>query len=68
MVLLVILALGPGNWTPRTALGWQIDHFLGYFAITSMFCLAWLLRALRLLASICLKAHGRARSDRVVAR
>ena len=26
---------------PRTALGWQIDHFLGYFAITSMFCLAW---------------------------
>jgi VanZ family protein len=41
MVLLVILALGPGNWTPRTALGWQIDHILGYFAITSMFCLAW---------------------------
>jgi VanZ family protein len=41
MVLLVILALGPANWTPRTALGWQIDHFLGYFAITSIFCLAW---------------------------
>jgi hypothetical protein len=27
MVLLVIGALGPANWTPRTALGWQIDHF-----------------------------------------
>jgi VanZ family protein len=41
MVLLVIGALGPANWTPRTALGWQIDHFLGYFAITLFICLAW---------------------------
>src|SRR6266702_4599568 len=41
MVLLVIGALGPANWTPRTALGWQIDHFLGYFAITLFFCFAW---------------------------
>ena len=41
MVLLVILALGPANWTPRTPLGWQIDHFLGYFAITLFVCVAW---------------------------
>jgi len=41
MVLLVIFALGPANWQPRTELGWQMDHFLGYFAITSMFCIAW---------------------------
>jgi VanZ family protein len=41
LVLLVIVALGPAKWTPRTALGWEIDHFLGYFAITLMFCLAW---------------------------
>ena len=41
MVLLVIGALGPANWTPRTALGWQIDHFLGYFTITLLVCLAW---------------------------
>jgi VanZ family protein len=41
MVLLVIAALGPAKWTPRTALGWQIDHFLGYFVITSFVCLAW---------------------------
>jgi VanZ family protein len=41
MVLLVIAALGPAKWTPRTALGWEIDHFLGYFAITSIVCLAW---------------------------
>ena len=41
MVLLVIGALGPANWTPRTAFGWQIDHFLGYFAITLFVCFAW---------------------------
>jgi VanZ family protein len=41
MVLLVIGALGPASWTPRTALGWQIDHFLGYFAITLLVSFAW---------------------------
>jgi VanZ family protein len=41
MVLLVIAALGPAKWAPRTALGWEVDHFLGYFAITSFVCLAW---------------------------
>ena len=41
VVLLVIGALGPASWTPRTALGWQIDHFLGYFAITMLVCLGW---------------------------
>jgi hypothetical protein len=40
-VLLLIGALGPVNWTPRTALGWRIDHFLGYFAITLVVCYAW---------------------------
>jgi VanZ family protein len=41
VVLLVIAALGPGKWTPRTALGWQFDHFIGYFGITLFFCFAW---------------------------
>jgi VanZ family protein len=41
MVLLVIGALGPASWTPRTALGWQTDHFVGYFAITLLVCFAW---------------------------
>ena len=41
MVLLVIGALGPADWTPRTALGWQIDHFFGYFVITLLVCFAW---------------------------
>jgi hypothetical protein len=41
MVLLVIGALGPENWTPRTSFGWQFDHFIGYFAITLLVCFAW---------------------------
>ena len=41
MVLLVIAALGPAKWAPRTALGWEVDHFVGYFAITAFVCLAW---------------------------
>jgi VanZ family protein len=40
-VLLVIAALGPAKWAPRTELGWQFDHFIGYFGITLFFCLAW---------------------------
>ena len=41
VVLLVIAALGPAKWAPRTHLGWQFDHFIGYFGITSFFCFAW---------------------------
>ena len=41
MVLLVIGALGPADWTPRTPFGWQFDHFVGYFAITLLVCVAW---------------------------
>jgi VanZ family protein len=41
LVLLVFVALGPATWQPRSGLGWQIDHFVGYFAFTLMFCLAW---------------------------
>jgi VanZ family protein len=39
---LVYVHLGPANWQPpRTGLGWQLDHFLGYFAATSIVWLAW---------------------------
>ena len=41
MVLLVIAALGPEKWAPRTHLGWQFDHIIGYFGLTLFFCLAW---------------------------
>jgi VanZ family protein len=41
MILLVIAALGPAKWAPRTELGWQFDHFIGYFGITLFVCFAW---------------------------
>src|SRR6516164_5260375 len=41
VALLVIAALGPAKWAPRTELGWQFDHVVGYFGITLFFCLAW---------------------------
>jgi VanZ family protein len=41
LVLLVIGALGPEEWTPRTPFGWKFDHFIGYFAITLLVCFAW---------------------------
>jgi len=41
IIVLVIMALGPEKWTPRTPFGWQFDHFIGYFAITLLVCFAW---------------------------
>jgi VanZ family protein len=41
ILLLVLVALGPSNWQPRTGLGWEMEHFLGYFLFTLLFCLAW---------------------------
>jgi VanZ family protein len=41
LVLLVFVGLGPAKWQPRSGLGWEIDHFVGYFVLTLMFCLAW---------------------------
>jgi VanZ family protein len=41
LVLLVFFALGPAKWTPRSGLGFQFDHFVGYFFFTLVFCLAW---------------------------
>jgi VanZ family protein len=41
VILLVIAALGPAKWAPRTQLGWQFDHFIGYFGITLFVSVAW---------------------------
>ena len=41
IVMLVIGALGPADRAPRSRFGWQIDHVVGYFAITSIVCFAW---------------------------
>jgi hypothetical protein len=41
IALLVFAALGPAKWVLRSGLGWQTDHFVGFFAITGLICLAW---------------------------
>jgi VanZ family protein len=41
VVVLAFVGLGPARWQPRSGLGWEIDHFVGYFVITLLFCLAW---------------------------
>ena len=41
IALLVIASLSGAAAQPRTVLGWQLEHFLGYFAVTLIVCLAW---------------------------
>jgi len=41
IILLLVAALGPAKWAPRTELGWRFDHLIGYFGITLFFCFAW---------------------------
>jgi VanZ family protein len=43
MLLAAIAAatLVPAGWQMRLGLHWLIEHFLAYFALTAMFCLAW---------------------------
>jgi VanZ family protein len=41
LVVLAFVGLGPATWQPRSGLGWEIDHFVGYCVITLMCCLAW---------------------------
>jgi hypothetical protein len=41
VLLLLFAALGPGKWQYRTGLGWQTDHFVGYFVFTLGFWFAW---------------------------
>ena len=42
LALLVFAALGPAKWQVRTGHGFQVDHFIALFAVTSIVCLAWL--------------------------
>ena len=41
LVAFLFVGLGPSAWQPRSGIGWQFDHFAGYFALTLMFCVAW---------------------------
>jgi len=37
----VFAQLGPADWQLRTGLGWQTEHVLAYFVVTSIACLVW---------------------------
>lgn len=38
---IVIATLVPAGWQVRLGLHWLVEHFLAYFAVTTIFCLAW---------------------------
>lgn len=38
---IIFAALGPAKMIPRTGLGWQVDHFAGYFVFTVASCCVW---------------------------
>jgi VanZ family protein len=41
IVLLVVASLSSAAAQPRTVLGWELEHALGYFVSTLLVCLAW---------------------------
>ena len=41
MAAIVFATLMPAEWQIRLGLHWLIEHFLAYFALTLIFCLAW---------------------------
>ncbi len=41
VILLVYAALGPAKWQLRMGLGPSIEHFLAFFVVTSIVCIAW---------------------------
>ena len=38
---IVFATLAPKGWPVRLGLHWLVEHFLVYFALTTLFCLAW---------------------------
>ncbi len=44
MVVLAAIAVAtlvPAEWQIRLGLHWLVEHFLAYFTVTALFCLAW---------------------------
>ncbi len=39
--VLVVFGLGPEHLQPRSGLGFQVDHFVGYIVLSFVFCIAW---------------------------
>jgi hypothetical protein len=41
LAAIAVATLVPAGWQIRLGLHWLTEHFLAYFAVTAMFCLAW---------------------------
>jgi VanZ family protein len=41
LAAIAVAALIPEGWQVRTGLHWLVEHFLAFFAVTLVFCLAW---------------------------
>ena len=41
LVAIAVATLVPAGWQIRLGLHWLVEHFLAYFAVTALFCLAW---------------------------
>ena len=41
LAAIAVATLVPADWQLRLGLHWLVEHFLAYFAVTAMFCLAW---------------------------
>ena len=41
IAFIAFIALCPADWVLRTDLGFELDHFLAFFLVTSLVCVAW---------------------------
>jgi hypothetical protein len=41
IALIAYAAWGPAKWQLRPMWGWKTEHFLGFFIVTFITCLAW---------------------------
>ena len=41
LVVIAVAAVIPVGWQMRLGLHWVVEHFLAFFTVTLVFCLAW---------------------------
>lgn len=41
LMAIAVVTLMPKDWEVRTGLHWLVEHYLVYFTVTAIICLAW---------------------------
>jgi hypothetical protein len=41
LAAIIMASFVPAAWQVRLGLHWLVEHFIAYFALTAIFCLAW---------------------------